>query len=1048
MNTHRAHIINEDDSEHLYELFSKIKSGNSILLLGAGASVTNKIFLSSQLITYYEDKVGESYNIPDITKFLDVLESIPTFDRNQFDEAVSDLLKKLDVSEHHKIIASTPWRQILTTNYDLLLEKAYEEIKNTSNHQFDIFPIRNLKEYNSSYEANDEIRYVKLNGCLSDKSKYQFAFSTEDFKVLKKYHKKVLQNLSNPSPKITFISAGYSYSDTFGYKFFDSFDKSESRNRRWIYNIDPYVNDKMLPYFANRRVHIIKLSCSDFFKKYAKWEEEQISSGLRLSTTRTIRNSGVSSSSVSNKLQYKLNFVLKQIDKHYEGLQMSRKDFYTGSEPNYNVILKSYDVVRQNLLTEIESKVNLADTKNDLIPIVFLTGSFGTGKSTFTYRLINQYLENPEYDAIAFEIIDFNRLRNNDLIELIESIENKTIIIHCNLLERDSVFKSIVNLRTTLSSHQFDQKILFILSIRENILETFKAKRNVNNSHLINIDQKLNSDEISQLVENLRQSDLINYRDEISKKKFVDLIKNNYGGDQFISLLDLVTNGKHIEDLREAYNQLSSQCQEAFLYTALLHRFNIQMPSNLLRSLVSQDWEDFINNVINVEGKGILIQETLKSKDLDPDLYFRTKHPVIAKKIIEDVLDKRKEFKYYKKLIVSILPGDTNVRLINNLLKILRSSDHFYEAKINSLYEMAVNNLSDEPHFLLNYAINLQRKGSIEDLKKAYDTLIYAESLLERRNHRFIHRRGSICFDLCKAYFKIGDRIDATNRSLIDAKELLRVKQLYDPFSHYSYQDLLTTLIWELKNLERSKEEQLRLRIEIEDLISYSLNTITEGINRILVIKEKYNKEFVSIKNANKYEQDLLEDYSNPHFRPFVCILLYNLYFEQKELVKCKELILEMEGYLDCYEVLIFVFKYYGKNLQSPNVRIKYFDLVRRNSIIEEKQTLRFNYYSYIAEAYNWNFRRSFSHLAEITQKYNHINPEYQQYWIDSESNEPQEFEGSVFKGKRSWEFKVSSIPLTCRIRNIGSIQLKKNPKSRAKLKFHLFGIIAEVIEN
>ena len=192
------HILNtENDRKELCALFEQIASGNFILMLGAGASVTNKIYLSKQVIDYYEDGAGIKYNINDVTKFLDVLEPTPSFNRNIFDDKVSEYLKKLKVADHHKIIASISWKQILTTNYDLLLENAYDEIRNTSNHTSDLIPIKSLREYNTIYEANNEVRYVKLNGCLSDKSKYPFIFSTQDFKVFNILGNEVLSSKLN-----------------------------------------------------------------------------------------------------------------------------------------------------------------------------------------------------------------------------------------------------------------------------------------------------------------------------------------------------------------------------------------------------------------------------------------------------------------------------------------------------------------------------------------------------------------------------------------------------------------------------------------------------------------------------------------------------------------------------------------------------------------------------------------------------------------------------------------------------------------------------------
>ncbi|MCF6333314.1 MAG: hypothetical protein L3J11_08515 [Draconibacterium sp.] len=98
---------------------------------------------------------------------------------------------------------------------------------------------------------------MKLNGCISDKGKYPLAFSTDDFKSLNGYYKYVLNDLKNPSNKISFISAGYSFLDKFGVELLQKFDSYNFRDKKWIINIDPYPNEKALKYYSS---HVTKKS--------------------------------------------------------------------------------------------------------------------------------------------------------------------------------------------------------------------------------------------------------------------------------------------------------------------------------------------------------------------------------------------------------------------------------------------------------------------------------------------------------------------------------------------------------------------------------------------------------------------------------------------------------------------------------------------------------------------------------------------------------------------------------------------------------------------
>ncbi|MEJ7682043.1 MAG: hypothetical protein WKG06_30160 [Segetibacter sp.] len=92
--------------------------------LGAGASVTNNQFLSKEFINLYESRILKSFGTTDITKFVDILQSTPNLRRADFDRFVVDQLSKLTPNEGHNIFVTIPWKQVVTTNYDTLIEEA------------------------------------------------------------------------------------------------------------------------------------------------------------------------------------------------------------------------------------------------------------------------------------------------------------------------------------------------------------------------------------------------------------------------------------------------------------------------------------------------------------------------------------------------------------------------------------------------------------------------------------------------------------------------------------------------------------------------------------------------------------------------------------------------------------------------------------------------------------------------------------------------------------------------------------------------------------
>lgn len=1048
------HILDlEKQEKELYSIYETIFQGNSILFLGAGASVgeTGRKYLSKEIIEYYEDYLGYSINESNITRFVDILSADPNFRRSHFDSEVEKMLRKYELTEAHKTMASIPWKEIITTNFDLLVEQAFDSVKDTSRHLYDIRTIRAKNEYNYRTSA-DEIKLIKLNGCISDKGKYPLAFSSDDFKLHNSYYKIVLNDLKNLSDKIMLISAGYSFSDDFGTELLRKYDSYNFRDKKWIINIDPFPNEKALSYYSSQKICIVKCSFIEFFSKYSFWEENlQNKSREKIKLT----NSNNSHITIPFRLSERLKTCLKQLNDGAPERYIKEISYYQGEEPNYHLILRGVDVIKKDEIENAQEIINnvLKDNQSTFLPTFFITGGFGIGKSTFTLRLIHELTKNKALDLVAFQITDFLNIKKEYLVELFSLCSAKNIVLYCDEVEVESSFKLLIDLRRELSIEQFnDFNIFFLVPIRENILEKYRNTRDIKKTFDIKLSGKLNDIEIIDLLEKLKKVGIVKFRDINERDKLLNKIKSSYDKDSFITLLSLVTNGTHVNDLIEAYNQLSKEAQQAFQYTALLHRFKLHMPASVLKQLIVSDWDEFTAKVLKVEGKGILIQEDVNSIGTDPDIYFVTKHPIIAEELINKLIpNKDKQFKLYEKIINSIEFGTRNSYLIVNLLKSFVRNNAYSKTKIEKLYDTGYRQLSDDPYYILNYSINLQFRKTEPDLKKALELLIYAESLLEYRNHRFIHRRAMINFELAKIYYKKETHLNYTFTFLNEAESLFITKQILDPFSIYSYEGYIQMLIWELQKIKFDDEEELQRRIQIEELFDLGMKAVTEQLDRLYNLKSTY-AEYIKEKSNNiDYKLHLDELYEDLNLRPYACILLY-LYYDETGSCQssevCSELISEMKQYLDNNEIVKFLFKYYGQNLHISENRRSLFDIASNYPILEDYNPLRYNYFMFMAESYNHNFHYGRESLKEINTKYNGMNPEFHYIWKDELGNE-QVFKGKIIKIKNSRykSIKISRLQQTFRLikGDYSNHQIGMNVD--IKLHFYLYGLRAEILK-
>lgn len=1048
------HIMDFDwkkDDRISNNIFSSIKKRNTILFLGAGASVTHENkFLSQDVIDLYEEKVGINLGIRDIIEFVDILSSNPKFSRVEFDRFVDELLRKLRPTPGHQLLAKLNWRSIITTNYDLLVERVFQEIEGTAEENLRLKTIRHKNEFYYT-PSDDEVVYYKLNGCISDKKQYKLVFSSQDFRLSEEYYKIVLKPLRNVSDKINFLSIGYSYSDLFAKGLLQRMEKFDFRDRRILYSVDPFVKKESLPWFEENNVCVVNTTMEEFFRQYKEWED---SNGhlVKVSSKNYYTKPGNQPVYLSNRhLLQRIDGSLIQLNEHYRLKNISETDYYKGEEPDYTVISKHYDVVKSEKLIEVKDAVfRIAEGESSRsVPVVFLTGTFGTGKSTFAYRLVKHITDDLSIKSLAFEIIDPSTLRSIDLKELFSKSGADYIFLYVNTIEVNAVYKAMLDLRNGLSIDRSpDYKVIILATIRENMLEKWRVQKDVRNGHVINIDCSLSRKQIEELVAKLKNCGLVDFRDAQEKELIVKKINSEFNGDSFISLLELVSGSRLINDLTGAYDQLNDTAKEAFIYTSILYQFKLLMPSSLLKSLVSKEWEDFRENVIEKDGKGILIQDdSINVKHADPDLFFRTKHPLISEKLIENILrDEERKYAYVKRIITHMTLGSRNSRLVVNLLKAIEANIYLSKPKLNNLYDLAENSFGEDPYFLLMYAINLQKRRTISDVNNAIEKIVYAESFYQNRNHYLIHRRGVLCFELAKMNFEQnGERFNHRIISLLnDARDLLDIKMRLDPFSSYSFYDNIALELWVLNNLELDEIEELRIRVKLDEMFDLANKVVYDRIEGILDLQSRYISQFKFNGNEDEYF-DLIESrFNNPESYPYGLILKYNFY-QIQENENAIRIVEELEGYSDNNLVIKTLFVFYGRNLHNVDYRIKYFKLIETAQFLEEEEELRYNYFNFIAECYNLNFKYAYSFISGINNKYNVVNPEFNKEWIDPYTSEPQVFEGILKLNKKGK--KVILIPHLHQffylMKSYNSLEINK--KYIVTLRFFIYGIRAEI---
>ena len=142
-----------------------------------------------------------------------------------------------------------------------------------------------------------------------------------------------------------------------------------------------------------------------------------------------------------------------------------------------------------------------------------------------------------------------------------------------------------------------------------------------------------------------------------------------------------------------------------------------------------------------------------------------------------------------------------------------------------------------------------------------------------------------------------------------------------------------------------------------------------------------------------------------------------------------------------------FLFKYYGRNLSNPNVRIKFFRLAKEMDWYEDENPLRYNYYHYVAESYNLQVHAASTYMEKITDRYQYLNPEYQRIWEDPDTGKARIFEGFVAKSKKGFKvFRCAELNHDIWFVKDGIESLNVGDNCKVNICFYLNGKRALVI--
>jgi hypothetical protein len=269
-----------------------------------------------------------------------------------------------------------------------------------------------------------------------------------------------------------------------------------------------------------------------------------------------------------------------------------------------------------------------------------------------------------------------------------------------------------------------------------------------------------------------------------------------------------------------------------------------------------------------------------------------------------------------------------------------------------------------------------------------------------------------------------------------------------DPFSYYSYVEYIRFELWFWQTMNLSDIEEIAQRIKIEELLDRAEKSVIENTHIITQLRADYlNKVGTRTdEERERYLQFLEEAAQDSVKRPYALILLFYYFQRIHDEQEVAELAGELEAHTHLDEVAKVLFQYYGKHLYSLSVRLKFFNIINTHPEIERKDSVRYHYYSFVAEAYNINFHYAYEHVGFLRGKFTYLNPAQREVWRDEDTGEEKVFEGIIRIDKNRKRVRVIDLQQIIDLVPDNYSAFPESSHHNVVLHFYLNGIKAEIV--
>ena len=839
-------------------LINAIKEQRAVLFLGAGASRDAR---------HPEDKkVPQGYKLRDLvcdrflngelkTKPLGYVVSLAAKQAgiSEFQRYIRDLLLPFKPSAFHLLIPEFRWRAIVTTNLDLIVEKAYESVENRLQNL-----VKTVKDGDSFdtrlQEETASVGFFKLHGCIDHSTDLDvpFVLGNEQYANYKKNRTRFYDRFRDLGYEYPIIFAGYSLSDPHIQELlFDLSDSGIARPRYYL--ISPEITDVETEYWAGYRVTVIRSTFQEFLEKInseipvlARKLSADMAGG-DLSIRRHYRTAQPEESlSLASYLESDVTHV-------HSGLvepKQDPKEFYRGYDNGWDCILSDLDVRRSFSDSVLVDAVLLNQESRQTVELFVLKGPAGNGKSVSLKRIA--WESGVTYDLLALHTSNSAGLRVEPLSEIYRLTGNRIFLFVDHVaLFRDELKVLLERAKqqslqlTVIGAERHNEWNIYCEELERFLCQEFSVGH-------------LNRQEVDGLLDLLERHEALGLLENLTPDERVTAFKKR-AERQLLVALHEATLGKPFEDIVfDEFERIEPPtARNIYLNICALHQFGVKVRAGLISRTTGIRFEQFRTEFIEPLEKIVRVFQDKHSQIM----YYRCRHQHVAEILFNRALvNEGDKFDLLVRLIKEMnIDYSSDREAFEHIIRGRHIAKTFSDYSLGQLfYDHVQKALPDDSFVLHQLAVFEMRHsgGSLVSAEKAA-----AQAFKLNPNSRSIkHTQAEIARRMAR------ETEDPLRKSVLRRTVRKKIGVNISKFSEYEYSTYARLAVDEFRELldsfngdDSAQHEVVSgLAKEIETLIQRSLQSYPESAVLLTI-----ESNFKDLLNQKEQARRILEQAFN-----------------------------------------------------------------------------------------------------------------------------------------------------------------------------------------